>query len=153
MRQCRCYVEVNRRIKDRRSKNCNLLRLVYKLYSDEVNVRRSKFSVRRSKSTDVRTTIFDVNEKYSIAIPGMTSSFVFTASFTSSDIYTQKMQNLLRRLLRRCRFSTSFRRSKSAWNLLRLSIKIYFVVSKWPYLRSRSKSVEVNCEIYFVVNP
>ena len=53
--------------------------------SDEVNDEVNEIGgVRRSKFTDVRTTIFDVNEKYSIAIPGMTSSFVFTASFTSS---------------------------------------------------------------------
>ena len=151
MRQCRSYVEVYRRSKDRRSKNRNLLRL--NLLRQCISISRTKYNDRRSKSTDVRTFIFDVNEKYSIAIPGMTSSFVFTSSFTSSGIYTQKVQNILRRLLRLCQFSTSFRRSKSAWNLLRLSIIIYYVVSKWPCLYSRSKSVELNFDIYFVVNP
>ena len=151
MSQCRCYVEVNRRSKGRRSKNQNLHRLTYFVLC--ICISQTKYNIRRSKSTDVRTFIFDVNEKYSIAIPGMTSSFVFTSSFTSSGIYTQKVLTIFRRLLRLCRFSTSFRRSKSAWNLLRLSIKIYYVVSKWPCLHSRSKSVEVNFDIYFVVNP
>ena len=101
MSQCRCYVEVYRRSKGRRSKNQNLHRLTYFVLC--ITISGTKYNIRRSKSADVRTFIFDVNEKYSIAIPGMTSSFVFTSSFNSSGIYTQKVQNILRRLLRLCR--------------------------------------------------
>ena len=61
MRQCRSYVEVYRRSKDRRSKNRNLLRL--NLLRQCISISRTKYNDRRSKSTDVRTSIFDVNEQ------------------------------------------------------------------------------------------
>ena len=61
MRQCRSYVEVYRRSKDRPSKNRNLLRL--NLLGQCISISRTKYNDRRSKSTDVRTSIFDVNEQ------------------------------------------------------------------------------------------
>ena len=61
MRQCRSYVEVYRRSKDRRSKNRNLLCL--NLLRQCISISRTKYNDRRSKSTDVRTSIFDVDEQ------------------------------------------------------------------------------------------